>query len=105
VIRNAVHYTEEGSAVEVELSKDETRAQVRVRVRDHGPGVAEEELKKIFQPFYRTAVARDRQSGGTGIGLAIVERAVRRHGGTVIACNAADGGLIVDIVLPSWVVT
>ena len=100
VIRNGVHYTGEGSVVEVELSVDHAAGQVRVRVRDHGPGVAEEELEKIFQPFYRTAVARDRQSGGTGIGLAIVERAVRRLGGSVLAHNAPDGGLVVDILLP-----
>ncbi|MDY0267822.1 ATP-binding protein [Trichloromonas sp.] len=81
VIRNGVHYTGEGSAVEVALTQDAATGRVGIRVRDHGLGVAEEELEKIFQPFYRTAVARDRQSGGSGIGLAIVERAVRRHGG------------------------
>ncbi len=100
VIRNGVNYTGEGTSVEVELERDEAAGQVRVRVRDHGPGVPEEELEKIFEPFYRTAVARDRKSGGSGIGLAIVERAARRHGGTVTARNAPGGGLVVEISLP-----
>jgi len=54
----------------------------------------------LFLPFYRVADARDRQTGGTGIGLAITERAVRLHKGTVTASNASDGGLLVTIVLP-----
>ncbi|NLC69745.1 MAG: hypothetical protein GX751_00125 [Desulfuromonadaceae bacterium] len=57
-------------------------------------------MEKIFQPFYRVAAARDRQSGGTGIGLAITERAVRLHGGSVKAANHPEGGLIVKIQLP-----
>ncbi len=99
VVRNAVNYTDEGTSVEVDLARDEASGLVTIRVRDHGPGVPDEELQKIFEPFYRTAVARDRKSGGTGIGLAIVERAARRHGGSVTARNATDGGLIVEIVL------
>jgi two-component system sensor histidine kinase CpxA len=54
----------------------------------------------MFLPFYRVADARDRQTGGTGIGLAITERAVRLHKGTVAAANAPDGGLIVEMMLP-----
>lgn len=100
VIRNGLNYTTEGTAVEVDLEHNEASGQVTIRVRDHGPGVPDEELQKIFEPFYRTAVARDRTSGGTGIGLAIVERATRRHGGTVEARNARNGGLIVEIRLP-----
>jgi two-component system sensor histidine kinase CpxA len=71
-----------------------------IRIRDRGPGVPEHALSHLFLPFYRVADARDRQTGGTGIGLAITERAVRLHGGTVTATNAPDGGLIVEIVLP-----
>jgi two-component system sensor histidine kinase CpxA len=54
----------------------------------------------LFLPFYRVAEARDRQSGGTGIGLAITDRAVRLHNGSVIARNAIDGGLLIEIRLP-----
>jgi hypothetical protein len=51
-------------------------------------------LADIFRPFYRVADARDRQTGGAGLGLAITERAVLLHGGTVSASNAPGGGLI-----------
>jgi len=69
-------------------------------VTDSGPGVPEEALDKIFQPFYRIDDARGRQTGGVGLGLAITERAVRLHGGAVKAANRPQGGLIVEIRLP-----
>jgi signal transduction histidine kinase len=72
----------------------------KISVRDYGAGVPESALAEIFRPFYRVDYARDRESGGTGIGLAITERTVRLHGGTVTARNAADGGLIITINLP-----
>ena len=101
VVRNAVRFTAEGSAVEVTLAALADRTAVRISVRDHGPGVPEASLPELFQPFYRVAEARDRQSGGTGIGLAIVEQAVRLHGGSVRAENAAAGGLRVIVELPT----
>jgi two-component system sensor histidine kinase CpxA len=63
--------------------------------------VPEEELDKLFRPFYRIDDARGRQTGGVGLGLAISERAVRLHGGTVKASNRPEGGLQVEIRLPS----
>jgi two-component system sensor histidine kinase CpxA len=102
VVRNAVRYTNEGTCVEISLQRiQENAAQYAViTVRDHGPGVPEGALTKLFLPFYRAEDARDRQSGGTGIGLAITDRAVRLHNGTVIARNGAGGGLLVEIRLP-----
>ena len=99
VVRNAVHYTADGTVVEVVLRQQDEGA--LLRVRDHGPGVPAAALEKIFQPFYRVGDARDRSSGGTGIGLAIAERAVRLHGGRVRAVNAPAGGLVVEITLPT----
>jgi len=99
VVRNALRHTAEGTAVEVSLELRPAGTAL-VRVRDHGPGVPAGELPKIFQPFYRVEEARDRESGGTGIGLAITERAVHLHGGSVTAVNAPDGGLQVEIELP-----
>ncbi len=101
VVRNAVHYTSEGTAVEVALRKQNGNGNWAViSVRDYGKGVPGEALEKIFRPFYRTEDARDRQSGGgTGLGLAITERAVRMHGGTVQAVNANGGGLAVELKL------
>ena len=105
VVRNAVLYTVEGSTVELSLGcKEKTgatgEAQAVISVHDHGPGVPEETLSQLFRPFYRVADARDRQSGGVGLGLAITARAVRFHGGDVTASNAAGGGLLVEISLP-----
>ena len=98
VIRNALHYTPEGGRVSVDLRAAESSAVVRIA--DQGPGVPDAALEKLFDPFFRVADARDRQSGGTGIGLAIAERAVRLHGGTIRARNREHGGLLVEIVLP-----
>ena len=102
VVRNAVRYTPEGSAVEVGLRRQNGARDnfAIINVRDRGHGVPQESLEKIFRPFYRTEDARDRQSGGgTGLGLAITERAVRLHGGTVKATNAPGGGLDVELRL------
>jgi two-component system sensor histidine kinase CpxA len=76
-----------------------------IRVRDHGPGVPEEALSSLFRPFYRVADARDRESGGVGLGLAITERAVASHGGQVLAANAEGGGLQIELQLPVTAVT
>jgi two-component system, OmpR family, sensor histidine kinase CpxA len=102
VVRNAIQYTSEGTAVEVELRRQGNRSDESavIVVRDHGAGVPDSALEKIFQPFYRVDEARDREAGGVGLGLAIAERAVRLHGGNVKATNAADGGLIVTIEVP-----
>jgi len=99
ILRNAVRYTAEDTVVQVAVSPAENQ-RVSLMVRDHGPGVPEASVEKIFQPFYRVDDARERRSGGTGIGLAIADRAIRRHGGTITAHNAAGGGLEVVISLP-----
>jgi len=102
VIRNAVRYTASGTAVEVQLRRGDSggSASVVLTVRDHGPGVPDSELVNIFQPFYRVAAARDRQSGGAGLGLAIADRIARLHGGRICAANAAEGGLEIVFNLP-----
>jgi len=102
VVRNAVRYTAENTEVEISLRR-ETPSLAVITVRDHGAGAPESSLADIFRPFYRVADARDRQTGGAGLGLAITERAVQLHGGTVSASNAPGApsrGLIVEIKLP-----
>lgn len=99
VIRNAVRYTAEGTTVEVSLSFNPAGDAV-VAVRDHGPGVPAESLAELFRPFYRVSEGRDRDSGGVGLGLAITQRIVESHGGSVAAENAAGGGLVVTLRLP-----
>ncbi len=103
VIRNAIRYTNEGTSVEVSLLRQEIdeRKFAVLRVRDHGPGVPEAALGKVFKPFYRVEDDRGRLTGGTGIGLAITERSVLVHGGTITVSNVSDGdGLLVEILLP-----
>jgi len=101
VIRNAIRYTGSGAAVEVVLEREKSSnvSLVRLTVRDYGPGVSESELISIFQPFYRAADARDRQSGGVGLGLAIADRIIRVHGGTICARLAEPRGLRVEVLL------
>jgi signal transduction histidine kinase len=96
VVRNAIRHTADGTDVEIALEKRGDEAVLGVR--DRGPGVPESMLSEIFQPFRR--VANDR-SEGAGLGLAIAERAVQVHRGTIRARNAEGGGLIVEIVLPA----
>jgi two-component system sensor histidine kinase CpxA len=102
VVRNAMRHTCDGTEVEIRLTKEAThgRDQAVVRVIDHGPGVPQESLDKLFRPFYRLDDARGRQTGGVGLGLAITDRAVRLHGGSVRAANRPEGGLMVEIRLP-----
>jgi two-component system sensor histidine kinase CpxA len=102
VIRNAIAYTSEGTSVEIHLF-EESRLGTRfavLQVKDHGPGVPEAALKSIFRPFYRLDLSRQRATGGYGVGLAITDRAIRLHGGAVVARNAKEGGLIVEMRLP-----
>jgi two-component system sensor histidine kinase CpxA len=102
VVRNATRHTREGSEVEIRLGRESGngKEEAVVRVTDRGPGVPKEALDKLFRPFYRLDDARGRETGGVGLGLAIADRAVRLHGGTVHASNRPEGGLMVEIRLP-----
>jgi two-component system, OmpR family, sensor histidine kinase CpxA len=102
VVRNAIRYTHEGGSVEIRLQRVEsaTGPEALLQVTDCGPGVPEDALEKMFEPFYRLDDARGRLTGGVGLGLAIAQRAVRFHGGRVSASNRAEGGLLVKIHLP-----
>jgi len=102
VVRNAARYTPGGTSAEISLERGQSvvGAEAVIRVIDSGSGVPEEALDKIFRPFYRIDDARGRQTGGAGLGLAITERAVRLHGGSVKASNRPEGGLKIEIRLP-----
>jgi two-component system sensor histidine kinase CpxA len=102
VIRNAVNYTAEGTDVQISLQRTNGTGgdTAVISVRDHGRGVPEEALPDIFLPFYRVGDARDRTSGGSGLGLSITDRAVRLHRGSVRAVNCQGGGLLIEIRLP-----
>lgn len=101
IVRNALRHTVENTAIEVALARDPDRpGRLRIDIRDHGPGVPEALLTRLFEPFVRVDSARSRAHGGSGLGLAIARQAIRVHGGEVIAENAEGGGLRIRIALP-----
>ena len=73
---------------------------VTLLLEDNGPGVAVEELAKLFEPFYRPDKSRTRDTGGTGLGLSIVKTSIEAIGGTVTASTPITGGLELLITLP-----
>lgn len=97
VVRNAVRYSPERTAVEVVLSEDEGEA--TITVRDYGPGVPDQAMERIFDPFFRVEEARNMNGGGSGLGLSIAKRAVGVHRGRIAAENATPG-LRVTIAIP-----
>ncbi len=104
VVRNATRYTAEGTTVEVRVERQKAangEEEIIVRVLDSGPGVPNEALPKIFEPFYRLDDARNQQTGGAGLGLSIADRAIRLHGGQLRASNRNEGGLQVEIRIPA----
>jgi two-component system sensor histidine kinase CpxA len=100
IVRNAVRHDPSESGVEIGLSVGNQT--VTIDVIDGGPGVAEEDLPHLFEPFFRTRISAETDgNGGTGLGLAIARRAiVELHGGSLAARNRPEGGLIVSISLP-----
>ncbi|MGC1388408.1 MAG: ATP-binding protein [Steroidobacteraceae bacterium] len=103
VLRNAVRYSPAGGLVEVTVARG--AGGLSIGVRDRGPGVPESELGRIFEPFYRVAESRDRDTGGEGIGLAITSQVMIAHGGSATARNHAGGGLEVLLRLPPAALT
>jgi len=99
VLRNAVRYSPEGKPVDVSIER-QSPASLAVVIRDRGPGVPSDALERIFEPFFRVAESRDRDSGGEGIGLAITSQVLKAHGGSAEANNHAGGGLEVRLNLP-----
>jgi len=95
LVRNAVRYAGDSGPIEIRAARNE--GQVLLRVYDSGPGVPEEAIERLFEPFYRPDAARTRESGGTGLGLAIVRTCVEACGGTVSASLRQPKGLEVAI--------
>lgn len=100
IVRNAMRYSPENGSVEVWAVRNADG--VELCVRDHGPGVDEAQLPRLFEAFYRADKARSaEQAGGHGVGLAIARSIVAMHDGSITAANAAGGGLEVTIRLPA----
>ncbi|WP_050462542.1 ATP-binding protein [Herbaspirillum autotrophicum] len=99
VVRNAVKQTAAESTVVLNTRVDRISGLLHIAVLDRGPGVPEEELKLIFEPFFRSSRTR-KNSNGYGLGLTIARRIIEAHNGQIRASNRIDGGLCVDITLP-----
>jgi two-component system sensor histidine kinase MprB len=97
LLDNAATHSAPGGVVEVHVGPD------GVRVRDHGTGIAEQDLPHLFDRFYRGATSRQRP--GSGLGLAIVRQVAEQHGGSVRASNAAGGGAEFVLALPASAVS
>ncbi|ERL57082.1 Copper sensory histidine kinase CpxA [Psychrobacter aquaticus CMS 56] len=105
VIRNAFMHTAAGSVVTAKIKKVEMNNKtpaIQISITDEGGGVADKDVERIFQPFVRLDSARHRETGGYGLGLAIVHAVVMAHKGSINVYNRQDGiqGLVVQIELP-----
>lgn len=96
LIGNAVRHG--GRAV---VSLEAGAGNVQVHVDDAGPGIPEAELEQVFRPFYRVERSRNRETGGVGLGLAVVRTVAHAHGGEAILVNRAEGGLRATLRLPA----
>ncbi len=97
LLDNAIRHTDAGE-ISVECRVADGRA--RLAVNDAGEGIPEDDLPFVFERFYRADSARARQTGGSGVGLAVSKRIVEDHGGTVFAENREGGGASVGFTLP-----
>ncbi len=95
LIANAVKY---GGAARVKAFAQDGRAVVTVE--DDGPGLPEDELEAVFEPFHRAERSRSRETGGAGLGLTVARQAARAHGGDVTLANRSEGGLLARLELP-----
>jgi signal transduction histidine kinase len=98
VLRNAIRHAPPQTSVEVKLARNNGHA--IIDIRDHGPGVPDDALPRLFDPFYRVETDRNRTSGGIGLGLSIARRAIELHKGSIKARNVKPG-LEVELELPA----
>jgi len=95
LIDNAVKYGNSATIVVEDAAK-----QLRICVRDEGPGIPEGELERVFEPFHRLEGSRNRSTGGTGLGLTIARNIAQAHGGELVLRNRPAGGLEAVLTLP-----
>ncbi|NYE96342.1 two-component system OmpR family sensor kinase [Psychromicrobium silvestre] len=102
LMANALRYTPEGTPIEVAIGTTEIDGQrfSTLQIRDHGPGIDEEESGRIFERFYRAETSRNRDTGGSGLGLAIVSAIIASHRGKVRVSQTSGGGATLTIQLP-----
>ena len=98
LIENAVKY---GARARVALAERDDG--IVITIADDGPGVPEEELERVFDPFYRLEASRSRETGGTGLGLTVARTVIRAHGGDVRLHNLQPSGLCATVTLPKTI--
>ena len=98
LIENAVHYSAERTRVAVAVRRRD--GAVEISVTDQGMGIAEKDLERVFERFYRADPARSRATGGTGLGLAIVKHVATNHGGEVSVWSVEGSGSTFTLRLP-----
>jgi Signal transduction histidine kinase len=98
LVRNALVHTPQQTPIEVEVATHDRVG--RVSVADHGPGLAADDVERIFEPFYRADPSRSRDRGGAGLGLSIVSAVVTAHGGHVKVSQTEGGGATFEVELP-----
>lgn len=96
IIENSLRH---GSKVGISIKQ--TPSHIRITLTDDGPGLPQQELEKVFTPFYRPDTAREQGRGGIGLGLSVVRSIIDKHGGKIELSNIASGGLRASIELPS----
>ncbi|SFS45319.1 HAMP domain-containing sensor histidine kinase [Paenibacillus sp. 453mf] len=96
---NAVRHTPSYGEIVVQCYKEGNK--IKFAIRDTGPGFSPEELHRVFEPLYRGEVSRNRSTGGSGLGLTISQRIVRRHGGELCAGNHSEGGALLTGWIPA----
>lgn len=101
ILRNAIYYTPTSGKIEITLARKADENTFSIVISDSGTGVPNVALNDIFQPFFRTDSARDRESGGHGLGLAIAHRSVTLHYGKIWAENKTEGGLKITVEIPA----
>jgi signal transduction histidine kinase len=96
LVENAVTY-----GGQADIAVRATPTDIVITIDDTGPGLPEEELERVFAPFYRVERSRNRATGGVGLGLTVARMVIQRQGGSIALANRAEGGLRQTVILPS----
>jgi signal transduction histidine kinase len=96
LVGNALKYGEAAAAT----LHAPVRGVARIDIEDAGPGIPPDEMERVFEPFHRLEASRNRETGGSGLGLSIARNILRAHGGDIALANRPEGGLRVEVFLP-----